>query len=248
MVELARRLLPGDFKYRDDAIEKLKFVLTMVSALGFCLSVDADLLSQWRGYADNARGVAIGFDRDSLSQVAKKFSTEQQIVRLASVSYDQKFLENMIKEDLAPIIEHYNAGKLTAERGLLFAVKPKSEQLIEEEKFKKAYGELFFMLMRLANYAYMVKSPFFAEEKEYRLLSLVPILDQKLVLDNVAFIADADRLKPYCEFPSEKFSPALVTKIMMGPRNQTPAHVMRLFLDRSGFEHVEVVRSTGSYR
>ncbi len=249
VVDMAHRLLPGAFVHKDAAIEQLKRVMSVVSALGFCLSVDGDLLSQWRGYADNARGIAIGFSSDVLEQAIDEFNSERLIVRLAPVAYGQEFLETMIKGDLMPIIEHYATGKMRVPvSGLLLDLRSESEVLIEQEAFKKASGELFWMLMRLANYAYMVKSPFFAEEKEYRLLSLVTVQDQKLALDDADFVAVADGLKPYREFPGERFDPKLITKIIVGPRHQTPAHVMRLFLDSNGFEHVEMTRSTGSYR
>lgn len=248
-VDMAQRLLPGDFKHRDAAIEQLKLVMNAVSALGFCLSVHGDLLSQWRGYADDARGVAVGFNRDALKQATDEFNSERLIVRLVPIAYGQEFLETMIKEDLAPIIEQYATGKMRMPVGGLFlGLRSEFELLIQEEAFRKASGELFWMLMRLVNYAYMVKSPFFAEEKEHRLLSLVTVQDQKLALDDASFVVGADGLKPYREFPAERFDPKLVTKITVGPRHHTPAHVMRLFLDSNGFEHVEMTRSTGSYR
>ena len=34
-----------------------------------CFSYQNDLLSQWRGYADDGRGAAIGFDLDVLKEV-----------------------------------------------------------------------------------------------------------------------------------------------------------------------------------
>lgn len=37
-----------------------------VDGLGFCLSECGDLLSQWRGYADDATGVSIGFSKNYL--------------------------------------------------------------------------------------------------------------------------------------------------------------------------------------
>jgi Protein of unknown function (DUF2971) len=247
-VEVAQRLLPPDFEHRNSAIEQFKFIMAGILAIGFCLSADGDILSQWRGYADDARGVAIGFDSEALEQATAEFSRNQLITRLAPVAYGQEFLEMMIKEDLAPIIEHYNSGKMTPPGGLLFALRSEIEQSTEQEAFKKANSESFWMLMRLANYAYMVKSPFFAEEKERRLLSLVTVLNKKLTLHDAGFVAGADSLKPFREFPAERFDPKLITKIIVGPRHQTPAHVMRLFLDSNGFEHVEIARSTGSYR
>lgn len=248
-VEMAQRLLPGDFKHKEAAIEQLNIVMNSLSALGFCLSARGDVLSQWRGYADDARGVAIGFNREALEKETSAFSSERLIVRLAPVAYGQEFLEVLMKDDLAPIIQHYNTGKLNAPGGsLLLAALSESEKLKAQEEFKEAFSELFWMLMRLANYAYMVKSSFFAEEQEFRLLSLVTLQDQRLALDVPGFVADTDGLKPYREFPEERFDPKVVTKVIVGPRHKTPAHVMRLFLDCNGFEHVEMTRSSGSYR
>lgn len=248
-VEMVERLLPGEFKHRDAAIEKLKVVMNMLSALGFCLSERGDVLSQWRGYADDAKGVAIGFSRDALEKAIDQFSSERLIVRLAPVAYGQEFLETLMKDDLAPIIQHFNAGKMnTPVRGLSLLALSESELRKEQETLQKASSELYWMLMRLANYAYMVKSPFFAEEKEWRLLSLVTVQDGKLALDAPGFVASADGLKPYREFPEERFDPKLITKVIIGPRHQTPTHVMRLFLDSIGFQHVELTRSNGTYR
>src|SRR3954470_1096166 len=43
-----------------------------VDALGFCLSEKDDLLSQWRGYADDGNGVAIGFSSSYLNLLSKE--------------------------------------------------------------------------------------------------------------------------------------------------------------------------------
>lgn len=51
--------------------ESLSFTERTLDGLGFCLSEDGDLLSQWRGYADDGRGVAIGFSRSYLEWLAK---------------------------------------------------------------------------------------------------------------------------------------------------------------------------------
>jgi hypothetical protein len=40
-------------------------------AVGFCLSEEGDLLSQWRGYADDGCGVAIGFESSFFSDLTE---------------------------------------------------------------------------------------------------------------------------------------------------------------------------------
>ena len=58
------------------------------------------------------------------------------------------------------------------------------EEAIEKEgqRHESAYSELFEMLLRIANYAYMVKASFFKEEAEWRILVLLTKENSALVL------------------------------------------------------------------
>ena len=59
--------------FDEKRLEALSSVLSDISSLTitktwvFCLSEKGDLLSQWRGYADDGYGVSIGFDARYLS-------------------------------------------------------------------------------------------------------------------------------------------------------------------------------------
>jgi hypothetical protein len=71
-----RELLPGkDMKLSEHM--RLISVLAgfeetqLVYGLGFCLSAEGDLLSQWRGYAQDGSGVAIGFRRAYLEDLVE---------------------------------------------------------------------------------------------------------------------------------------------------------------------------------
>ena len=57
--------------------------------LGCCFSQDGDLLSQWRGYADDGQGVSIGFDQEILESKFnfKNKHISQRIFRLEKVRY-----------------------------------------------------------------------------------------------------------------------------------------------------------------
>ena len=54
-----------------------------------CFSYQNDLLSQWRGYADDGRGAAIGFDLDVLKEVVTVSPeiSKPSIVSLHKISY-----------------------------------------------------------------------------------------------------------------------------------------------------------------
>jgi len=60
-------------------------LLEIVESHIFCLSEEKDLLSQWRGYANNASGVAIGFSKKHLGN---QFCDE--LTSLEKISYQNK--------------------------------------------------------------------------------------------------------------------------------------------------------------
>lgn len=249
VLDVASRILPDNFAYKKDALEQLQQVISLVSAIGFCVSADGDVLSQWRAYADNAQGVAIGFDRDALKATTEQEGDGQIIVRLAPIAYEDKLLVEVLEPDLQPVMEHYKSGKMRWPRlGTILSPITEEEQDREKQLHKQAFSDLFHMLMRIANYAYMVKSPFFKEEREWRILALVTNLDGTLVLPGAQFQPSSEKLKPFRDVPLDGFSPSMVREIVLGPRNQTPDEVVRLFLNSQGFEHVSVRRSIGSYR
>ena len=88
----------------------------------------------------------------------------------------------------------------------------------ERQRFRQAVSELAYMLMRIANYAYMVKAPFFREEREWRVLSLLTNLNGTLELPDAEFQPSAERLKPFRHFPLKGFLPSIVREIVLGPR------------------------------
>lgn len=249
VLDLARKLLPDTFAYKSKALDELQRVTSLLSAIGFCVSADGDVLSQWRAYADDARGVAIGFDRDGLDGIAEAEGDKNIKVALGPVAYGEAFLEELIQEDLKPIVEHYESGRMKrpSARTILSDIGPE-KAAEEKERFKQATSELFLMLYKIANYAYLVKAPFFMEEQEWRILALLPNLDGALALPNARLHAHPDRLTPFRDFPLNGFETSVVREIVLGPRNQTPVEVVRLFLEGLGFRGVTIRRSAGSYR
>ena len=251
ILDVARRLLPDSFAHKKETLRQLEIAISLVSAVGFCLSEVEDVLSQWRGYADNAQGVAIGFDSSALEVAAKEESESGLILRLSPIAYKDTLLFEVMKPDLQPIIEHYTSGKMDPPRysgTILTDALTDEERKQEQQRTKEASSELFHKLWRIGNYAYMVKAPFFDEEREWRLVALTPIVNGTLDLPDPEFASSPERLRPFRHFPLKGFAPSLIKEIVLGPRNQTPDEVVRLFLDRHGYEHVTIRRSQGSYR
>ena len=70
----------------------------LFDGLGFCLSKEGDLLSQWRGYADDATGVSIGFSKDYLEWLGGMDAAQEKTgFTLNKVEYEKEIQESLIK-------------------------------------------------------------------------------------------------------------------------------------------------------
>jgi hypothetical protein len=111
---------------------------------GTSFSSDKDSLSQWRQYADNCRGVAIGFRSDYFRECASKSVNALQLI---DIIYDPKQQEDIVRKHLemrtfAPSASDPVAGKLAR----------------------------FFTHHSIMRDACRCKNPCYREEKEWRLV------------------------------------------------------------------------------
>jgi len=249
ILDVIRKILPADFEHKNALLTELERVIEMIPAIGFCVSADGDVLSQWRGYADNAQGIALGFDSLALQEATDQEGDVPINVGLAPVAYSEAFLAKALEQDLEPVIDHYSSGRMRRP-SLATILSPISEedQAKERDRYLKASSDLLHMLIRLSNFAYMAKAEFFSEEKEWRILARFTNLGGALELPDAQFQPSAQKLTAFRDFPVKGFQPSMVKEIVLGPRNQTPEEVARLFLSSEGFEHVTVRLSIGSYR
>jgi Protein of unknown function (DUF2971) len=79
----------------DSVDEILSKIQTIAHPFVSCFSLDSDSLEQWRAYADDGRGFAIGFYASKLQQLP---------VSVLSVEYDR---ESQIKEMMAALVALY---------------------------------------------------------------------------------------------------------------------------------------------
>ncbi len=82
-----------DFRAMDEinALAKKIVNADLLITWVFCLSEECDLLSQWRGYADNGAGICIGFDYDYLNQInLLAFSDKKKMFCLRPVEYGRE--------------------------------------------------------------------------------------------------------------------------------------------------------------
>jgi len=235
----------------NDQIEGLKSSISSLTSkidgLGFCLSEEKDLLSQWRGYACDGHGVSIGFSKKYLELRSEFTKNDPAALRitLGHVLYgDFAFgLKPVYKE----IKEHIDKGAYSKPRfGSLIAPKTEEEVKKEQEEILEKHTAIFKILISISGALYYLKSNAFKEEFEWRLISLfynIPDMDPEPCL----FQPSLNKIKPYrpCELIDLKLNP--IEEIVLGPKNSTPVHVIESFLKQNNFINVKVSKSKASY-
>lgn len=236
----------------EDASKSIQTALAMyettIDGLGFCLSKKGDLLSQWRGYAADATGVAIGFSKDYLKWLAlpRSDSAGNEFL-VAKVVYDAKKQESEVQttyEEMKKAVES-DAFKNLKMVPLADVFKPEID--IHENKKRKENDFLIGLTKATSGLVpklFSLKSPAFKEEEEWRLVSYL----FKEVSDTCSYRVVSGKVVPYREFALGELLRNPVVEVVLGPKQATPRHVIEGFLDRNGFEGVCVRRSAASYR
>lgn len=207
--------------------------------LGFCMSRKDDVLSQWRGYAANGEGVAIGFDEKALKAAIKtenaKYPEESKIkITISKIKYQSKNsilkIENIARDLDKKIREIYgnNHGDY---------IEIKISQEISDS---------------ISKIGTKVKNSAFEEESESR-LHVIIYKDKTAPGTRMKFGSGLDmkfrsrgaEIVPYFIFPITK---DCIREIILGPRNRTPEPVIRAALEKYGFQNVNIRRSAATYR
>lgn len=197
-----------------------------------CLSLQGDVLSQWRAYADDGKGYAIGFRSDQLIQLP---------VRPIRVLYDK---ETQLKEVKATI-QAIHATKLQGGLNEL-----------------GGFGSVCFMLatdlVALKNPAFFEEQ----EVRLVHLLDFCKSNSSLRLVDEggtafgvevpgepVSFLIRGNIPAAFIDL---KFSmgeePNAIAEIVIGPKNQALPAGISIFLETLGFPSVVVRKSNASYR
>lgn len=192
-------------------------------SLGVCFSEDGDVLSQWRGYAANGSGFAVGFRRGKLEEL-----TDEQVA-LSKIGYGYRDLED-VNEVIGTLAEAF-IGDAQRFRG-------DPAQIVQASL--DPTPEKLALQRRAAMALFRVKNDAFYEEREWRL----HLFERPKEIPELKFRATAKGVSPYKEI---KFPADAVCAIVLGPRNQTPESVVSALLEKSGLA-ATVSQSQASYR
>jgi len=237
IIELAKK-----DRLNPEHIDRIKEIVTILyghfEGLGFCLSASEDQLSQWRGYADDATGISIGFSKDYLMELEEASrDPKEAFFRLQKVKYKKN-------EHVKSIKPTYNEIKKLIGKGVFKSFRGRTLSSLRTPKSVDHYNELYHTIMPLYGDLFLLKSKTFKEESEWRLISHFV----KTGEDHCLFYSSSDKIIPYRKFPLLKLKQKAIEKIFIGSKNNTPEYVIDSFLKQNGFQNVKVVRSDSSYR
>ena len=223
-----------------------------------CFSSEMDKLSQWRGYADDGKGVAIGFyTREFLS------SCDGRNLMFNEISYEWP----KIKNDLQKIINE----KLSQAQSKNDAKPADYENAINQVISKIVYDGAFY------------KNPAFKEEKEWRLVyypfgnvknlnplsrtstynshnemfydnmnvkSICSVNFKELECKKIDFKHRDNQLISYVDMDFSKVKNKIISDIVLGPKSQIDEKELKLFLMANGYNStvIKIKKSKATYR
>lgn len=237
-----------NMKFTQRFEKALLFLEEKFDGLGFCLSERRDLLSQWRGYADNGNGVALGFSKtylESLGNVLKNRNLWGFDV--FAVRYTAEEHRNVLIPAYVQIRELISQGAFELP-GLSSLLDTRTEEqiLAKDQAIRMANQKLFAELMRLYSKLFELKAHGFQEEKEWRVVSTGFVGHEDF--ESTEFRAARDRVIPFRTVELFELHEPPLEEVVIGPRHASPPEVLTAMLKRYGFGEVPVRMSEVSYR
>lgn len=225
-----------------------------------CFSEVPDVLSQWRGYADDGKGCCIGFSKEQLQYYCSAYS---EVLRLEKVQYlSAKQIDDQI---------------WSCANGIVSALPSLRTMIMESQHVTDDNPDLDIMIRyqfdRLLEFTFVdslrYKAEGFSEEKEWRLFLSNPGYKnpdwicranntavpgpswfEKTIdfLNNkVEFMATDNNLIAYYPIHFSEFKGQVVTQIWMGPKNRILDRDLDLYLRTNGYENLQIFHSRISY-
>lgn len=222
-----------------------------------CFCEKGDVLSQWRGYADNGKGCSLGF---SVKELEDYCNTYKGILRFEQVDY------KTVKEINVTIVEE--ALKVLNElRGLRNWIVENLPSL-NEEKIDKMFQYYFHqMISSVLMSSLKYKNETFKEEQEWRLFFSQQIYKYakwiygdeefetivyddmlKVIKNRIEFNVTSDDLIPFYPIKFTEISPNPIKQVIAGPQNKIMEKDFSLYVASNKLNDIDFRYSRISYR
>jgi hypothetical protein len=203
----------------------------------FCLSSEGDLLSQWRGYADDGRGVAIGFSTKQLNVEMKipNAGFNQNIsMGLFSCVYDETIQAGLVNDFI-------NKGIAIYDKNL--------------QDPQNLGNSIMASVSPLESLSFIFKNSSFAEEKEWRIIHTPIIFANESSFtywgsNSDVFFRNRDKdIVSYFKYDlKSKFNTDLIPEIILGPKSSIGQNDFWLYLQANNLGKTVIKKSKSTYR
>ncbi len=225
-----------------------------------CFSEKSDLLSQWRGYANDGQGISIGFSKDNLEKITNE---DNSVLRLEKVIYiSEEKRQQLIREKAAEVIETL--------KGLRKWI---VDEMTHDDLSKDTDSLLGFNFHSMIEYILIESLKYkpigFEEEKEWRLFlrdhaykspELVLGDERKIIgpkyfsetisflRNNIEFNITDNDICPYIPLKFSEIGDEIIKEIWIGPKSKICKGDMELFLAQHNYQNIQILYSNTSYR
>ena len=220
---VARRLLPrepADNENLRSLASKLFPKDERTEVYCCCFSELGDSLGQWRAYADDGRGLAIGFDIEFLGSLYKRYCG----LFLKNVVYDPRKQEEIVERIITQLRGHH-VGPPAGLPG----------ELAEDLPATVAKVGLWFCAARC-------KNPAFHEERESRLVYYASA-GQPTAIGQRRYRSTRGKIVPYYAIPLTADNGApVIREVVFGPKNPYKHNeaVARRLLSEKGYDATKI--------
>ena len=251
----------GEFDDLVDTDELIKRAIDKATCSYYCtcFSEARDLLSQWRGYADDGRGVAIGFDDSFFIR-----ATDYRYIKYLPIVYDlSKFEDDLINY----LVKRFTTTHDTRANELTCADYETTFDLIINSM---VYNAVFYKNRafseecerRLTYYPFSDVKNLERSSKRGDLAKLQLYYDRMIEMSQISgehkglkrgtieFMARDNMVVSYIDFNFRDLLPWCIKEIVLGPKNTMDDLDLRLFLLNNGIDLAvtKITRSKATYR
>lgn len=250
-IEQTKGLDSLNAKNLEEVDNLLKFIKEFdnIRSWVFCLSEKSDDLGQWRGYADDGYGIAIGFNKahfSAIKSIRQIFNPDYEKIRFERVKYSRKSISDFFnnKAGLSKISSETSVNDVIniIKRCIAFSLWEcaffKNYKFYEEKEWRIVYSMPFSDLLD-------GKSPIITNDKN-------PYLDT-ITFNKYEFIQKNNTLVSHIELGLPKFKNA-IHSITIGPKSPLTKIDLKLYLISIGLldniedTSIEIRKSEISYR
>lgn len=212
-----------------------------------CFSEKPDNLGQWRGYADDGRGLCIGFNGEEIQNIAESAAPLEGItdVFLKKVRYGEQECEQYIDRMLSLIVKCDLSDRNSAYQQIKEAILSiiRMAPLYKEETFREEEWRLGILALTEKSL-----TPSFSLQHLPRKMA-----DKAVTMDKYSFVPKNNTLVSHIELKFADLKTALHS-IIIGPKSGLSELDIKLFLVSLGIlestkdDAIKISHSSASYR